>query len=147
MDFLSITHGGSTHVVSKSLVWLDLELDPGLLDLVRLRVFQLHGCQWHVHEQGQKLKARSDTSRRLRLLKDWRRQEIFNDREIAALNLAEAVTRNPIDDVPDMDIYAACLFFNESEMICLTLAILAVNDWHYLYGAKRGAKTRRPPHE
>jgi len=129
------------------LAWTDMDLQPGLLDLIRLRVLQIHDCKGRMDEQTKKLKAHGETDHRLQLLKDWRRQEIFSDREIAALNLAEAVTRHPIRTVPDEAVHAACLFFNESEMICLTLTILAVNDWHYLDGFAHTPKTRRPPHE
>jgi AhpD family alkylhydroperoxidase len=109
-----------------------LDLDEGLLDLVRLRVVQIHDCPSCMEEHTKELKARGETDLRLRLLKNWRNQAVFSDREEAALNLAEAMTYQPIDSVPTEDLHVARLFFNESEMICLTLAILAVNDWHYL---------------
>jgi AhpD family alkylhydroperoxidase len=109
-----------------------VDLDEDLLGLVRLRVVQIHGCKSCMKEHTKELKARGETNLRLRLLRDWRTQAVFNDREEAALNLAEAMTYRPIDSVPTEDLHAARLFFNESEMICLTLAILAVNDWHYL---------------
>jgi AhpD family alkylhydroperoxidase len=107
-------------------------LDPGLEDLVRLRVAQIHECKWSMHEQTKKLRARGERSFRLGLLKEWRTQMIFSDREKAALNLAEAITRYSIGAVPDQVIRVVCLIFSEREMICLVLAILAINDWHYL---------------
>ena len=130
-------------------VLTDFYLDPGLLDLVRLRVAQMHDCKSCVREHLNKLKAKGETERRLRLLKNWRTQAVFSTREEAALNLTEAMTHQPIDSVPQKDFQIARIFFNENEMICLTLAILAVNDWHYLNprGASNGSKTKRPPHE
>jgi alkylhydroperoxidase family enzyme len=110
----------------------DMDLDPGLLDLVRLRVAQIHGCEWSMQEQTKKLKAEGETACRLRLLKDWRRQTIFTLREMAALNLAEALTCNPINVVPDEAVRVARVFFGKPAMVCLTAVILAVNDWHYL---------------
>ena len=108
------------------------DLEESLLDLVRLRVVQIHGCRPCMEEHTKELKARGETDARLRLLGNWRNQAVFSDREEAALNLAEAMTHQPIDSVPTEDLHVARLFFNEGEMICLTLAILAVNDWHYL---------------
>ena len=109
-----------------------VQLDESLMDLVRLRVAQIHDCQSCINEHTKELKARGATDLRLNLLKDWRTQAVFSDREEAALNLAESITYQPIDSVPTEDIHVSRLFFNDSEMICLTLAILAVNDWHYL---------------
>jgi AhpD family alkylhydroperoxidase len=109
-----------------------MDLDENLLDLVRLRIVQIHGCQPCMEEHTKDLKAHGETELRLRLLKDWRNQAVFSDHEEAALNLAEAMTYQPIDSVPTQDVHIARLFFNESQMVCLMLAILAVNDWHYL---------------
>jgi alkylhydroperoxidase family enzyme len=116
------------------LTLIDAYLEPRLGDLVRLRVSQIHGCKWSVQEQKTKLKIQGETYQRLSLLEDWRKEVIFSDREKAALNLAEAVTRDPITTVPDVVFHTACLIFNESEVICLILVILAANDWHYLKG-------------
>jgi hypothetical protein len=69
------------------------------------------------------------------LLKDWRTQKIFSDREKAALNLAEAVTLNVMTKVPENAVRIATLIFGESETLCLILAILAENDWLYLGGS------------
>jgi AhpD family alkylhydroperoxidase len=107
-------------------------LDPSLEDLVRLRVAQIHECEWSMHEQTKKLRARGEKSIRLGLLKEWRTQMIFSDREKAALNLAEVITRDSIGGVPDEVIRVACHIFTEREILCLVLAILAINDWHYL---------------
>ncbi len=112
----------------------DGELEPRLLDLVRLRVLQLHGWKEHIHEQAVKLQAQGESSERLRVLDHWWTQTIFSDCEEAALNLAEGLTYNPIDAVPPEVVHAAHLFFNETQMIRLVLVILAVNDWYYLNG-------------
>jgi AhpD family alkylhydroperoxidase len=126
---------------------IDIDWNPRLLDLIRLRVAQIHGCKWCERAHTKKLKDRGETGARLRLLKDWRQRPIFNDREEAALNLAEALTRNPISNVPGDVVRTVLLFFNESQMLCLILAILAANDWHYLRGFHHDKVTVRPPHE
>ena len=107
-------------------------VDPYLEDLVRLRVAQIHECEWSKHEQTKKLKARGERMFRLGLLKEWRTQMIFSDREKAALNLAEVITGDSIGGVPDEVVRVACHIFTEGEILCLVLAILAINDWHYL---------------
>jgi len=110
----------------------DRDLDPGLLDLVRLRVAQLHGCEWSVQKQTQRLRSKGEKAYRLRALEDWRRQTIFSLPEMAALNLAEALTCNPINTVSDEAVYIARVFFSKPAMVRLTVVILAVNDWYNL---------------
>ena len=110
----------------------DTDLDPGLLDLVRLRVAQLHGCEWSVQEHTQRLKLNGERVCRLRALEDWRRQTIFSLREMAALNLAEAITCNPINALPEEAVRVARVFFGKPAMVHLSAVILAVNDWHHL---------------
>jgi alkylhydroperoxidase family enzyme len=85
-----------------------------------------------VQEQKKRLKAQGETYQRLRLLEDWRIQTIFSVREKAALHLAEAFTRNPISTVSEVAVYVAMAFFDKTEIFCLILAILAINDWCYL---------------
>jgi alkylhydroperoxidase family enzyme len=109
-------------------------LDPCLLDLVRLRVVQIHGCEWTLNEQTQRLKVMGETSHRLQSLSDWRNQTIFSDREKAALNLAEALTLNPVENVREELIQVVRLVFTEHEVVCIIAAILAVNDWFQTKG-------------
>jgi len=125
----------------------DIHLDAGLMNLARLRVVQLLGCKSCMDEYSTELKARGETHSRLRLLNNWRREAAFSLREKAALNLAEAVTCNPISSIPQGAIYAACQFFTEEQLILFVLEIVAVNDWHYLQTFQHDNMTSRPPHE
>jgi len=125
----------------------DVHLDTGLMDLVRLRVAQILDCKRCIREHSIELKAKGETDRRLRLLKSWRRETAFSLREKAALNLAEAVTCNPISSIPRAAIHAASIFFTEEQMIFFVLEIVAINDWHYLKSFRDAPMTGRPPHE
>jgi alkylhydroperoxidase family enzyme len=112
-----------------------LHRDTGLEDLVRLRIAQIHECEWSKREQTRKLKTRGEKTLRLNLLGEWRTQMIYSDREKAALNLAEAITFDSIGGVPGEVMRVASHIFTEGEILCLVLAILATNDWHYLSSA------------
>lgn len=138
---------GRDYVVPMKRKKINLDLNSNLLDLVRLRVAQMHDCKVCALEHIKNLKANGETETRLHQLKNWRRKHVFNDREEAALSFAEALTDNPIGAISDNVVHAAFFFFNESEMLCLILAVLAANDWHYLRGFHEGNKTCRPPHE
>ncbi len=125
----------------------DIFEDPVLMDLVRLRVMQILDCKPCLREYANKLRAKGETKKRLRLLATWRKETVFSLREKAALNLAEAVTCNPVTEIPTCAIYAAGPFFTEEEMLLFVLEIVAITDWHYLKGFQNGNMTGRPPHE
>jgi len=125
----------------------DIHFDTALMDLVRLRVVQILGCKSCMHEYSTELNAKGETHRRLRLLNNWRREAAFSVREKAALNLAEAVTCNPISSIPQGAIYAASPFFTEEQLILFVLEIVAVNDWHYLKSFQHDNMTSRLPRE
>ncbi len=112
-----------------------VRLEPYLLNLARLRVAEIHGCKWTVRELVRTLETHGMKSRRLRLLKDWRTQTIFSDREKAVLNLAEAVTLNGVTEASENAIRIAKVIFGARETLRLILAILSENDWFYLKGS------------
>jgi AhpD family alkylhydroperoxidase len=125
----------------------NIGLNSHLLDLVRLRIAQMHDCKVCTVEHTKSLKASGETDSRLRQIKDWRAKTVFSEREKAALSFAESLTENPIGAISDNVVHAAFFFFNETELLSLILVILAANDWHYLGGFHNRKKTRRPPHE
>ena len=67
-------------------------LEPGLLDLVRLRASQLNGCAYCVDMHTKDARARGETEQRLYAVTVWREAPFFSDRERAALAWTDAVT-------------------------------------------------------
>jgi alkylhydroperoxidase family enzyme len=125
----------------------DIHLNAGLMDLVRLRVVQILCCKSCMHAYATALAAKGETQRNMRLLNNWRIEAAFSLREKAALNLAEAVTCNPISSIPPGAIYAASPFFTEEQLILFVLEIVAINDWHYLKTFQNDAMTSRLRHK
>jgi hypothetical protein len=118
-------------------------LKPYPLDLARLRVAQIHGCKATARELVRNLGTYGVNPQLLPLLKDWRTQTIFSDREKAVLNLAEAVTLNGVMEASKNAIRIAKVIFGQRGTLRLILAILAENDWFYL---KRSSSVRRNGH-
>ncbi|MDB4793551.1 hypothetical protein OAG63_00800 [Methylacidiphilales bacterium] len=110
----------------------DIFLDAGLELLVRLRVAQIYGCGWIVQKQAQKPQVDAGTVRRNRIFRNWERQATSCSRERAALNMAVALTRNPISVVPDNAICVVRVFFQTIATASVTLVILGADDWRYL---------------
>jgi AhpD family alkylhydroperoxidase len=112
-------------------------LDQRLLHLVRLRASQLNGCAYCLDMHWQDLRALGESERRLAALDAWRECPYYDQRERAALDWTEVVTRIADGHAPDAAFSAAREQFSEAELCELTLAIAAINAWNRLSIAAR----------
>jgi AhpD family alkylhydroperoxidase len=107
-------------------------LERSLLDLVKVRGSQINGCGYCIDMHTKDARAFGETEQRLYALNAWRETPFFSDRERAALEWTEAVTRVADTHVPD-DIYERLSrYFDEGELVALTLAAVAINAWNRL---------------
>ena len=118
---------------------LDLEknvsktgLDPALLNLVRLRASQVNGCAYCLDMHWKDLRSDGEGEQRLYGLDAWRESPYYTDRERAALAWTEAVTRVADGHVPDEVFEEAHRHFNDTELVSLTLCVVAINGWNRL---------------
>ena len=109
-----------------------LGLDPGLLDLVKLRASQINGCAYCVDMHSKDARKRGEGERRLYAVTVWRDTPFFTPRERAALAWTEALTRIADTNAPDADYELLSSEFSEQERVDLTLAINAINSWNRL---------------
>ena len=109
-----------------------LGLDPGLLDLVKLRASQINGCAYCVDMHSSDARKRGEGERRLYAVTVWRDTPFFTPRERAALAWTEALTRIADTNAPDADYELLSSEFSEQERVDLTLAINAINSWNRL---------------
>jgi AhpD family alkylhydroperoxidase len=105
-------------------------LEPALLELVKVRASQINGCGFCIDMHTKDARLDGETEQRLYMLNAWWETSLYTEREQAALAWTEAVTRLEGQSVPD-DVYErARLQFNEEELACLTLAVVAINGWN-----------------
>ena len=107
-------------------------LERPLLELVRLRASQINGCAYCVDMHTQDARAAGETEQRLYATAVWREAPFFSERERAALAWTEAVTQVSADQVPDEVYEYVRKYFNEKELIDLTMAVIAINGWNRL---------------
>jgi AhpD family alkylhydroperoxidase len=106
------------------------ELEPRLLDLIKIRASQINGCAFCLHMHTTHARAAGETELRLNLLAAWRESPLFNERERAALAWTEALTHLPQTLAPD-DVYAELsAAFTEKERVGVTMAIVSINSWN-----------------
>ncbi len=132
MDYLKAAPG-----VYEALMGLQKQLersglDERLIDLVCLRVSQVNGCAFCVDMHWKDLRSLGEDEQRLYMLDVWREWGGYSERERAALEWAEAVTRLEHGEVPDEFYRQAREQFSEAELANLTLAVATINSWNRL---------------
>lgn len=112
-------------------------LEKTLLFLVYLRASQLNGCAYCLDMHWKDLRAAGEGEQRLYSLDAWRECPYYTDRERAALEWTEAVTRIADGHAPDAVYESVRRHFGERELADLTLAVVAINGWNRLSIAGR----------
>lgn len=110
----------------------DSSLGKPLLHLVDLRVSQINGCAFCVDMHSKEAKIDGERELRLYHLAVWRESPLFSDRERAALEWAEAVTKLGAEGVPDLIFTKVREQFSDRELVELTFAVIAINGWNRL---------------
>ena len=107
-------------------------LERSLLELVKTRASQINGCAYCLDMHTKDARAIGETEQRLYALNAWRETPFFSDRERAALEWTEAITRIAETHVPDEAYQTVRRHFDERELVALTFAAVAINAWNRL---------------
>jgi AhpD family alkylhydroperoxidase len=112
---------------------------------VDLRVSQINGCAYCVDMHAREfLSADGGDLQRLNSLSTWHEVPFYTDRERAALQWAESLTRMGETHAPREDFDALQPHFSEREIAELTMAIAVINAWNRIAGGLRTAVARKP---
>src|SRR5262245_9125724 len=95
-------------------------LDQRLQHLVYLRASQINGCAFCIDMHWKDLRAEGVSEQQLYMLNAWREWPEFSERERAALEWTEAVTRLQYGNVPDAVYEQVRQHFNDTELANLT---------------------------
>jgi AhpD family alkylhydroperoxidase len=107
-------------------------LERTLVELTRLRASYLNGCAYCVDMHTRDARAAGESEQRLSAVPVWRETPFFTPRERAALAWTETVTELGRTGVPDAAYQDARAQFSETELVDLTLAVIAINGWNRL---------------
>lgn len=106
-------------------------VDAELYELVKLRASVLNGCGFCVDMHASDGAKRGIPQRKLHAAAAWpHARSLFDEREIAALALTDAVTRLDTAGVDDATWAEAARHFDDGQLGALVLAIVAINAWN-----------------
>lgn len=116
-------------------------LDQSLLELLYFRVSQINGCAFCLDVHSKNLRAKGETEQRLYVIDAWREAPFYSDKERSALAWAEALTEIKSSLVPEHIFAEARNHFSETELIDMTMAVVAINGYNRVniaFGANVG---------
>ncbi|MFF7353401.1 MULTISPECIES: carboxymuconolactone decarboxylase family protein [Streptomyces] len=112
--------------------------DPVLAELVMIRASQLNHCAFCLDMHLKAARNNGESEDRVQLLNAWEETEdLYSERERAALALTEAVTVLTEGFVPDEVYESAAKVFDESELAHLIGLITAINGWNRIMVSRR----------
>src|SRR6476620_7296598 len=111
---------------------VEAKMDRRLFELVKIRASQINGCAYCIDMHTKDARAAGETEQRIYALNAWRETPFFTDRERAALEWTEAVTRVADTHVPDDVHVRVAEHFDEAELVALTFAVIVINSWNRL---------------
>jgi AhpD family alkylhydroperoxidase len=107
-------------------------IEPKLLELIKIRASQINGCAYCLDMHTKDARSQSETEQRIYALNAWRETPFFTEKERAALSWTESVTQISTSHVPDEVYEIARQYFDEKELVNITLAVIAINGWNRL---------------
>jgi AhpD family alkylhydroperoxidase len=132
--------------IYKAMIGLDAAvsnsgLDAQLQELIKFRVAQTNGCAYCMDGHSRDALAGGERPERLHVLAGWREAPSwFDERERAALALAEAMTHLGPHGVPDEVYDEAAAQFSDAELGALIFLGMTINAWTRL-----GVTTKMSP--
>jgi AhpD family alkylhydroperoxidase len=115
----------------------NVDFDPKLRELVRIRASQLNGCAYCVDMHTKDARAIGETEQRIYALPVWQETPFFTPRERAALAFTEVVTQLASTHVPDEAYQAVAAEYGPAEVGALLSLIVTINAWNTIGVAAR----------
>ena len=108
----------------------DSGLPRPLVELVNVRVSQLNGCPSCLEIHTRKAVAAGVTDKQLATLPAWRDSGVFDEREQAALRLAEMTTTLPDHDTAEREYARARKVFSDDQLSAVIWVATAINAFN-----------------
>lgn len=108
------------------------DLDPGLMELVKIRVSQLNGCGYCINMHSKDARKLGESEQRIYALSAWWETPFYTEEEQAALKLAEEVTQIYAGSVSDQTYQRAANLLGEKQVAQVIFTATVTNSWNRL---------------
>ena len=118
------------------------KIDRKLYHLIKIRASQINGCAFCIGMHTDEALRDGESAERLFLLDAWHESSAFSEKERAALEWVEEVTRISEGHAGKDAFDGLKRFFSEEEVAYLTLAAAMINTWNRIAIASRAQYDR-----
>lgn len=132
LDYTKLSASASQAMFALEKAVSGLDINRTIKELVKVRVSQLNGCLFCLDMHAKEARLHEERELRLHHLAVWRESPLFDEKERAALEWAELLTRLDGHGVEDESYERALRHFSEKELSDLTFAIMTINAWNRL---------------
>lgn len=108
-----------------------------LIHIIKLYASEINHCAYCIDMHWKDARALGETEQRLYGLPAWRESPYYTDRERAALEWTEAVTRITDGFISDEVYESVRPHFTDKELTELTMVITTINSWNRMSVASR----------
>jgi AhpD family alkylhydroperoxidase len=108
------------------------DLDPRLVELVKIRTSQINGCAYCLQMHTRDALGRGETHERLAVLPAWRETSHFSPVERAALALSEAITQVGDGQVTDEAYAASAAHLSDQQIAAVAWLTIVMNAFNRL---------------
>lgn len=106
-------------------------IDHGLsaeeAEIIKVRSSQLNGCVFCLDLHAREARGVGVTQQKLDVLAAWRESDLYSEREVAALAIAEAVTAMPLTENSRADLVAARGVLGDEAFVAAQWVASAIN--------------------
>ncbi|MFD5869007.1 carboxymuconolactone decarboxylase family protein [Corynebacterium sp. NPDC060344] len=108
----------------------DSGIDRALAELINVRASQLNGCVACLNQHLPQAREAGVSEQKLDLLPAWRESELYDDRERAALSLAESLTLMPSHAERQRAYSFAARHLGDAEIAAVEWTAIAINAFN-----------------
>lgn len=105
-------------------------IDARLAELVNLRVSQINGCSYCLDLHTRRALEAGESMQRIALLGVWEDADLFDERERAALVIAEAATELPCHDERVAALASARMVLSDEEFSVIQWLAISMNAFN-----------------
>ena len=98
-------------------------LEKRLIELVKMRASQINGCAYCLDKHSKDARRAGETEQRLYLLSAWHESPLYSERERAALQWTDALTKIAETHAPDPAYDAVRRQFGDKELVDLSTPV------------------------
>jgi AhpD family alkylhydroperoxidase len=106
------------------------DLEPKLVELVKLRASQINGCGYCVNTHSKDARKAGETEQRVFAIAAWWETPFFTQAEQAALKLTEEITRIGEGGLSEDTYQKALQHFGSTGVAQLIFTVVTINSWN-----------------